>query len=224
MSYLFDCTDDYGRSTGLVRARGAVEDEQLVVIPTENAYGVGCDAFSRKAVWAIHRLKGRRRGAAVPPPVLVPHGRTLDGLATGVPDEARALAEAFWPGPLTLICRSQPSLSWDLGDSADGAVSIRMPLHPLALELLEATGPLALTAANAPGGAVPTTCEDARDQLGEAVELYLDAGPCVRSAMSTVVDARGETLHLVRAGGVTVEQLREVAPGIVLPDVPGVGA
>jgi len=212
VSYLFDCSDEYGRSRGLVQAAGAVEDEQLVVVPTESVYGVGCDAFARAAVREIHRLKGHR----TPPPVLVPHGRTLDGLATGVPPAARALAEAFWPGPLTLVCRAQPTLDWDLGN-AQGTVSVRMPLHPVALELLERTGPLALTTANRPGEPAPTTCEEAQDQLGEAVEVYLDAGPALRQGLSTVVDARGEVPRLVRAGAVPLAELREVAPDLVAP-------
>jgi tRNA threonylcarbamoyl adenosine modification protein (Sua5/YciO/YrdC/YwlC family) len=219
VSYLFDCSDDYGRSRGLARAAGAVEDGQLVVVPTESAYGVGCDAFSRSAVAAIHAVKARADGRPArrsPPPVLVPHGRTLDGLATGVPDAARALAEAFWPGQLTLLCRAQPTLDWNLGDSG-GTVQVRMPLHPVALELLERTGPLALTGANGPGGAVPTTCDDAREQLGDAVEVYLDAGPSPRSGVSTVVDARSDELRLVRPGALTVELLLEVAPDLVVP-------
>jgi tRNA threonylcarbamoyl adenosine modification protein (Sua5/YciO/YrdC/YwlC family) len=189
-----------------------VEDEQLVVLPTESVYGVGCDAFARSAVREIHRLKGHR----APPPVLVPHGRTLDGLATGIGTQARALAEAFWPGSLTLLCMAQPTLDWDLGN-ARGTVSVRMPLHPVALELLERTGPLALTSANLTGRPVPTTCEEARNQLGEAVEVYLDAGPALREGLSTVVDARGDVPRLIRAGAVTVQALRAVAPDLEVP-------
>ena len=213
MSYVFDCSEEYDRDRGLVRAAAAVEDGQLVVLPTESVYGLGCDAFAPAAVREIHRVKGSRN----PPPVLVPHGRTLDGLATGLSGAARALAEAFWPGPLTLVCRAQPSLSWDLGD-ARGSVSVRMPLHPLALELLERTGPLAVTSAAAPGGPQPDTCEAAREQVGEAAEVYLDAGPALRTGVSTVVDARGETLRLVRPGAVGVAELRAVVADLVAPD------
>ena len=151
MSYPFDCADPAGRRRGLDAAVAAVHNEQLVVLPVESAYGVACDAFSVDAVADLLEFKGDP--ARRPPAVLVPNARTIEGLAADVPDAARALAEAFWPGLLTLVCTQQPTLRWDLGDNR-GTVSLRMPVHPLALELLTRTGPLALTTA-APSDAGP---------------------------------------------------------------------
>ncbi len=148
--------------------------------------------------------------------MLVPNVRTLDGLAADITEAARSLAEAFWPGLLTLVCTAQPTLRWELGASR-GTVSLRMPVHPLALELLERTGPLALTTAAPIGVAAPRDCEQARELLGDAVEVYLDAGAVPWTAASTVVDARGEVPRVVRLGGVSPAELREVVPGIEVP-------
>lgn len=211
MSYRFDCVDSAGRSRGLARARAALEAAELVVLPTESAYGLACDAFSLEGLRALRAAKGNPR---LCPPVLIGSGRTLDGLATDVTAKARALAEAFWPGPLTLICRAQPTLEWGLG-GAQAPVSLRMPLHPLALQLLAATGPLALTAANAPGRAVPTTYEQASEQLGDAVAIYLDAGEVGSYATSTVVDGRGEQPKVMRRGALSVQTLREVVADVL---------
>jgi tRNA threonylcarbamoyl adenosine modification protein (Sua5/YciO/YrdC/YwlC family) len=156
----------------------------------------------------------------MPPPVLVAHARTLDGLATDIPPEARALAEAFWPGPLTLVCHAQPSLDWDLGDTR-GTVAIRIPLHPVALELLDRTGPLAVSSANLTGKPAATTCAEAMEQLGDAVPLYLDAGPAAGSVPSTIVDATGETPRVLRDGALELARLREVVPGLL--DLDGLG-
>src|SRR5690606_16252855 len=98
--------------------------------------------------------------------------RTLDGLATDVPTAVRALAEAFWPGGLTVILRAQPSLAWDLGET-HGTVALRMPDHPAALALLRRTGPLAVSSANLTGRPAATTAADADRQLGAQVAVIL---------------------------------------------------
>ena len=214
MSYPFDCADPAGRRRGLDSAVSAVQNGALVVVPVESAYGLACDAFSAPAVAALHALKGDP--ARRPPAVLVPNVRTLDGLATDVPEPTRALAEAFWPGLLTLVCAAQPTLNWDLGDTR-GTVSLRMPVHPLALELLERTGPLALTTAAPFGTPAPRECEAARDLLGEAVDIYLDAGTAPWTGTSTVIDGRGDVPRVVRLGAVGLDELREVAPGTLAP-------
>ena len=94
----------------------------------------------------------------------------------GSPAPARDLIEAFWPGGLTVVASVQPSLQWDLGETG-GTVAVRMPLHPVALELLRATGPMAVSSANRSGLPPATTCDEAVEQLGEAVSIYLDGGP-----------------------------------------------
>jgi tRNA threonylcarbamoyl adenosine modification protein (Sua5/YciO/YrdC/YwlC family) len=214
VTFPFDCADPAGRRRGLEAAVAGVQDGGLVVLPVESSYAVACDAFSARAVAALLDLKGDR--ARRPPAVAVPTVRTLDGLAADVPAATRALAEAFWPGLLTLVCAAQPTLRWDLGDNR-GTVSLRMPVHAVALELLSRTGPLAFTTAAPTGTAAPRECEDARELLGDAVDVYLDAGPSPWTAASTVVDARREVPRVVRLGGVGVEELRSVVPDVEVP-------
>jgi L-threonylcarbamoyladenylate synthase len=137
--------------------------------------------------------------------------RTLDGLATDVPAGARALAEAFWPGGLTLIVRAQPSLAWDLGETR-GTVALRVPDHETARALLSRTGPLAVSSANRTGSPAAVTAQEAYDQLGDSVAVYLDGGDAPGQVASSIVDATGPALRLVRAGALSLEQLNEVTP------------
>ena len=120
------------------------------------------------------------------------------------------LIDEFWPGGLTLVCRANRSLNWDLGDT-QGTVAVRMPLHSVALELLKETGPLAVSSANLTGSAPATTAAEAQEQLGDAVSVYLDGGPCANDVASTIVDLTGNVPRLLRAGTVSVGRLREVA-------------
>jgi L-threonylcarbamoyladenylate synthase len=173
-------------------------------------YGVGADAFDRNAVRAVLAAKGRGRN--MPPPVLVANPRVLDGLARDIPAYARELVDAFWPGGLTMVCRAQPSLDWDLGDN--GTVAVRMPLHRTALALLDRTGPLAVTSANRTGEPAATTCAEAEEQLGEAVSVYLDGGPCAGSLASTIIDVTGERAQVLRVGALELSRLRTVVPDL----------
>jgi L-threonylcarbamoyladenylate synthase len=209
----FDTTTDSGRRTGAQIAADAVARGEVIVLPTDTVYGVGADAFDRKAVAAVLAAKGR--GRDMPPPVLVPHVRALDGLAADVPACARELVAAFWPGPLTLVCRAQPSLDWDLGDT-HGTVALRMPLHRVALEVLEKTGPLAVTSANRTGSPAATTCDEAVEMLGDAVSIYLDAGPSPSSVASTIIDVTGDVPRVLRAGPLEADRLLTVVPDLRL--------
>ncbi|WP_052274376.1 L-threonylcarbamoyladenylate synthase [Arthrobacter sp. L77] len=227
MTTSYDCSDPTQRSEGLAAAQRAVSLKQCIVLPTDTVYGIGADAFSPQAVATLLASKGRGRN--MPPPVLIPRIQTLDGLATEVHPDARRLAEAFWPGGLTLICLAQPSLTWDLGDTL-GTVALRMPDDETALELLTLTGPLAVSSANRTGRPAATTAAEAAEQLAESVAVYLDAGPRADAGGtgSTIVDTTGELLRVVRQGTVSLEQLRAVVPGVVgidgeLPDVPDAG-
>lgn len=211
MSRLFDCSQDSDLLAGMRLARAAVRKGELVVIPTDTVYGVAADAFSPAAVQKLLDAKGRTRQS--PPPVLVPGIATLEALAAEIPDAVRDLVDAFWPGGLTIVLPAQPSLAWDLGDT-DGTVAVRMPDNRVALELLEETGPLAVSSANLTGKPAATTAQEAMDMLGESVDVYLDAGPS-ESTASTIVDAtalvapRGK-VTILREGAVTRSQLREV--------------
>jgi L-threonylcarbamoyladenylate synthase len=149
VSYRFDCREPAARGNALATAVTALAADGLVVLPTDTGYGLGCDAFSRAGIDGLRAARGGDRAAA--PPVLIPRTGTLDGLAADLSGPARELAEAFWPGPLTLVCRAQPTLDWDLGP-ARGTVAVRVPLHPLALELLDRVGPMAVTGAGPGGG------------------------------------------------------------------------
>jgi len=208
----FDMAVAAERSVGIEAATDAVRRGELVVLPTDTVYGLGADAFSPEAVAGLLAAKGR--GRDLPVPVLVGSTRTLHGIATGLSRTARDLVEAFWPGGLTVVARVQPSLRWDLGETG-GTVAVRMPLHPVAIELLQATGPMAVSSANISGRPPATTVGEAVEQLGEAVSVYLDGGTSGEPVPSTIVDVSGEVPRLLRAGAVRVEDLREVAGEVV---------
>lgn len=214
MSRRYDCRGAE-RADGLREAAAALRRGELVVLPTDTVYGVGADAFTPRAVDSLLRAKGR--GRDMPVPVLVGSWTTLDGLVDEVSDTARSLVEAFWPGALTLVLRHARSLAWDLGDGR-GTVAVRMPLHPVALDLLRETGPLAVSSANRSGAAPATTADEAQAQLGEAVAAYLDAGPVGTATgpavASTILDLTGQVPLVLRTGAVPVDSLREVVPDV----------
>ena len=212
MSLFYDCSDPAERAEGLEAALDSVKRGELVVLPTDTVYGIGADAFQPDAIDALLATKGR--GRDMPVPVLVGSWSGLDGLTLVVTPTARELVEAFWPGALTLVVEHAPSLAWDLGD-ARGTVAVRMPLHPVALELLARTGPMGVSSANRTGQPPPVTAEEARDQLGYPVAVYLDAGPSGDPVPSTIVDVTGEVPRLLRAGAVPLDRLREVVGDIV---------
>jgi len=203
----YDCADPDSRREGLAAAARAVRAGQLVVLPTDTVYGLGCDAFSRTAVWSL--LSAKNRGPDMPVPVLVGSWSTIDGLVLGVPKVARDLIEAFWPGGLSLVLPHAPSLAWDLG-STKGTVMLRMPLHPVALELLRDVGPMAVSSANVSGSPPATNVADAQSQLGESVSVYLDGGASGEPIASTVLDLTGEDPRILREGAVTQADLAEV--------------
>jgi L-threonylcarbamoyladenylate synthase len=208
---LYDCRSLADRDRGIAAAIEAVKNGELVVLPTDTVYGVGADAFTPHAVKALLAAKGRP--PQMPPPVLVGSRHTLDGLVFTLPAVARDLVDAFWPGALTVVVEHSPSLQWDLGDT-DGTVAVRMPLHPVALEVLRETGPMAVSSANKTGQPPAVTAEEARDQLGYAVRVYLEAGPCPDPVPSTIVDVTGAVPRVLRAGAIPLEKLRDVVPDI----------
>lgn len=215
VSERYSCADPDELEAGLKAAVTATREGALVVLPTDTVYGLGCDAFDHAAVRDLLSVKGR--GREMPPPVLISARTTLDALAAGVPDSGRTLAEKFWPGPLTLICREQQTLQWDLGETR-GTVALRMPDHPVALSLLARTGPLAVSSANRTGMAAATSAEEAEDMLGGSVEVYLDDGPVTRGVPSTIVDVTGPVPRLLRAGALSLDELRDVAPDVLDED------
>lgn len=207
MSQVFNCGDESQRATGLASAVSAAKGSRLVVLPTDTVYGIGADAFDSTAVAALLAAKGR--GRDMPVPVLVGSWHTIDGLVYTVPAAARELIRAFWPGALSLVVRQAPSLQWDLGD-ANGTVMLRMPLHPVAIDLLRQVGPMAVSSANISGRPAAVTAVQAREQLGDLVEVYLDGGPAEQQAASTIVDLTGAHPRVLREGPVTIEAIAGV--------------
>ena len=207
MSARYDCTDAAQRVTGLAEAAASLRKGDLAVIPTDTVYGLAADAFSPPAVTGLLAAKGRDR--QMPPPVLVGTVRAATALVEDLSAFGKDLIDEFWPGGLTLVLRANRNLIWDLGDTK-GTVAVRMPLHELALELLKETGPLAVSSANRSGAPPATTAADAEAQLGEAVAVYLDGGPCSGDVPSTIVDLTGAVPKLLRAGVISIARLREV--------------
>jgi L-threonylcarbamoyladenylate synthase len=207
MSARYDCTVPVERAAGISEAAAALSKGELAVLPTDTVYGVGADAFIPVAVSALVSARGGGRHA--PPSVLVGSRRAAFALVEDVSSSASDLIDEFWPGALTLVFRSSRSLVWDLGDTK-GTVAVRMPLHPVALDLLKETGPLAVSSANVTGSSPPMTVDEAESQLGDAVSVYLDSGRCPGDVASTIVDVTGPVPRLLRKGAISVGRLRNV--------------
>ena len=209
----------------------------LVILPTDTVYGIGCDAANAGAVERLLAVKGR--GRRMPPPVLVADPADLTGVVAQVPGAARALMDAFWPGPLTLVLDVDETLTWDLGETR-GTIAVRMPAHELALSLLRRSGPLAVTSANPTGAPPATDAASARaafpgrvrsvDELapdGEAAGavrrediLLLDGGATPGPVPSTIVTLAGEHARaprILRQGVLALADLERVA-GVALSE------
>lgn len=213
----FDCTgaDPESYAAAIEAARQAVEAGECVVLPTDTVYGIAVDAFSADAVQRLLDAKGR--GRDMPPPVLIGEARLIRALAVDVPQPAKDLIERHWPGALTVICKIQPSLRMDLGDSED-TIALRVPDHELTREVLRRTGPMAVSSANRSGQPAALDCDDAIAQLGGSVSVYLDGGPltAAEGAPSTIVDfTQRDEGEVLRIGALTVEVLRETVPDLV---------
>ncbi|MDO8960249.1 MAG: L-threonylcarbamoyladenylate synthase [Rhodocyclaceae bacterium] len=184
--------NDIQRAVELLRAG------ELVAFPTETVYGLGADARNPAAVAKIFAAKGRP--ADHPLIVHIPDATHLDRWARDISPAARALAEKFWPGPLTLILKRQPAVL-DAITGGQDTVGLRIPNHPVALELLKAfDGGIAAPSANRFGRISPTTAQHVRDDLGDAVAMILDGGPCAVGIESTIVDMSGPRTTVLRPG------------------------
>ena len=205
------------RDAAVTAAAAAVRRGELVVIPTDTVYGIAADAFSPEAVRRLLQAKGR--GREMPPPVLVSAATTLDALAEGVPAWARTLVQEFWPGPLTLVCRQQGSLMWDLGETL-GTVAVRMPDDEVALAVLERTGPLAVSSANLTSMPAATDADQAEKMLGGAVSVIVDAGASPGGEASTIIDVTVAKGRVLRLGALSLEQLNAALEehGVVLEE------
>lgn len=222
MQRIYDCSIDTDLLTGMRLAKVSLGRNELVVLPTDTVYGLAADAFSPKGVAALLAAKGR--GPQSPPPVLIGNFAALHALADTVPDVAQRLADTFWPGALTMILKSQPSLTWDLG-ATKGTVALRMPDHKIALALLEEVGPLAVSSANLTGEPAAATCQQAEAYLGDRVAVYLDGGASPKAQASTILDLTDIVdsydtdgnltttgkIRIVRQGALSEAKIRSVA-------------
>lgn len=213
MSDVVDATGD-GRDRAVQAAAAALRGGNLVVLPTDTVYGVAADAFDQEGTAAVFRAKDRTR--SFPLPVLVRSPKQVIGLVTTIPEAAEHLMAAYWPGPLTLVVRCDPNLTWDLGDN-EGTVALRMPLDDVTLDVIREVGPLAVTSANRSGRPPARTAAEAQQSLGESVLVYVDDGPRTDAAPSTIVDLTRAEPHVLREGAVDADQALAVARGELAP-------
>jgi tRNA threonylcarbamoyl adenosine modification protein (Sua5/YciO/YrdC/YwlC family) len=217
VSRRYDCSEPLERNRGIAEAAAAVRRGELVVLPTDTVYGIGCDAFTPAAVTALLAAKGR--GREMPPPVLVGSVRAGVALVDDLGTYGQDLIDEFWPGALTLVCRANPNLTWDLGDTK-GTVAVRMPLDQFALELLRETGPMAVSSANLSGAAAARSAEDAEKQLGDSVAVYLDGARSGEGEASSIIDLTGPVPRLLRAGAIPEDKLRAVCGVLLVQEEP----
>lgn len=206
----FLLADEAQREAGITAATGSLRDGELVVFPTDTVYGLAADAFSATAVAKLLAAKGR--GREMPPPVLIPDLSTLNAITTDVPLWVDALSKHFWPGALTLVLPAQPSLQWDLGETA-GSVAVRIPNDPIALELLQRTGPLAVSSANLTAHPAATDADQAQAMLAPEIAVLLDGGERTAQVPSTILDCRGEAPVALRAGAISAAEIAEFLRG-----------
>lgn len=189
----------------MIAATNAIRDGNLVVLPTDTVYGIGCDAFSPEAVERLLAAKGR--GRQMPPPVLVSSAVTLEALGDRMSSWVLDLTREYWPGPLTVVVHQQTSLHWDLGETK-GTVAVRMPDHEFTLGVLGRVGPMAVSSANVSGQTAATTVEQAQEMLGEKVPVYLDAGPSSGEMASTILDCTTDRPQILRQGALSFAELK----------------
>ena len=191
----------------------ALRDGDLVAFPTETVYGLGADAQNPDAVRKVYEVKGRP--ATHPLIVHIDHPRLLERWALSVPPAAQALADRFWPGPLTLVLRRAPAVDLAITGGQD-TVAVRVPAHPVAQQLLRAFGGgIAAPSANRYGHVSPTRADHVRDEFGDAVKVVLDGGDCKIGLESTIVSCVDAVPRLLRPGFITLSQLRSVVPDVV---------
>lgn len=213
MTIRIDCGHGANRERAISMALSTSRRGGLIVIPTESMYAVVTDAFVSRGTRALRTLKSL--DSSVPLSVLVPNAQTVTGITASVPSSGRNLMSALWPGELTLLFDPGRTLLWDHPDNAP--LAVRMPIHPLALAVLQATGPLASTSATV--NALPVTTSHGLEQLElDVIDLILDAGDLVENSTdvvtSTVVNCTVTPPTVVRPGSCDLATLQAVVPEI----------
>jgi L-threonylcarbamoyladenylate synthase len=195
-------------------ARRLLREGEVVVFPTDTIYGLGAIAFERVAVRRIFAVKQRPPDKALP--VFIYQIDDLNLVARRVPNRAWRLLQAFWPGDLTVVLPKNLALP-NLVTVGQNTVAVRIPNHPVCLELVIAAGrPLAVTSANLSGLPTPTTAQEVAQQLGGRVPLILDGGPSPTTQASSIIDLSVDPPRLLRQGRLTLEMLQEYLPNISL--------
>jgi L-threonylcarbamoyladenylate synthase len=181
----------------------ALDAGRLIVYPTDTLYGLGCDPFDGRAVERVFAVK--RRPADQPIALALAHPDQIPTYASVSPISRGFIAKHL-PGPVTILLRATAEAPAPLV-SAGGLLGIRVPDHPVARSFAKAFGPITTTSANLHGGPSPATCEAARRQLGDAVDLYIDCGPAPHGTESTIVDVSGDSVNVMREGVLRREEL-----------------
>jgi tRNA threonylcarbamoyl adenosine modification protein (Sua5/YciO/YrdC/YwlC family) len=192
-----------GQAESLQLALELLQDGQVVAFPTDTVYGLAADLHNPQAIQRLYAIKGREAAKAIG--VLVGSPQVLDQITAGMNSLAQHLAQRFWPGPLTLVVPSHPSLPAIL--SPLPTVGVRMPDHVDALALLNLSGPLAVTSANLSGAASAVIAQDVYDQIGAQIPLILDGGKAPGGLSSTVVDCTQATFKILRVGPISQQEL-----------------
>lgn len=197
------------RSIELEEAVRSLNSGGVVVFPTDTLYGLGADVFSLAALQRIFSIKGRRADLALP--VLVAGLDQVEAVAQPMSAQAQRLAERFWPGPLTLVMRRSPDLPGLVTGGAD-TVAVRMPGHPVPLELARRLGrPITGTSANRSGQPDLLDLSALENQLGNLVDHIIQTGPVPAGTASTIVNVTGDTPQLLRGGAISLEEILEAA-------------
>lgn len=205
-------------SETIARAVATLKAGGLVAIPTETVYGLAADAANGRAVAGLYSAKGR---PSFNPLIAHVSSREMARREGNFNAGAQALADAFWPGPLTLVVDlAETSSVSDLARAGLPSIALRMPAHPVARQLLTAYGaPLVAPSANPSGRISPTTAEHVAVDMEDQVDLILDGGPCLSGLESTIIDARADTPSLLRPGSLDPNEIEAVWPGLQRPSL-----
>ena len=196
------------------RAKFLLREGEIAAFPTDTVYGVGANAFERFAVRQIFAIKKRPPDKALP--VFITQVDDLNLVARHIPNPAWSLLQALWPGALTVVLPKNPALP-DIVTAGQDTVAVRIPNHPVCLELVNRVGrPLAVTSANVSGQDTPPTAQGVADQLGPELPLVLDGGPSPTPIPSTIIDLSVSPPRLLRQGELSLTTLQEYLPDLSL--------
>jgi L-threonylcarbamoyladenylate synthase len=196
------------RDEHLARALKSIRDGYVIVVPLEHGYVYACDAFSHFAVRAMHVLRGDALGVVAQ--VIIPNAKTAQGLSRSMRADVQELTNAFWPGLLSLNVKPQMGLAWDLGDDQRlDQISLRMPQEGFVLDLMQKSGPLAITSITNNG--LPTLLDVERFE-NPGVDVIFDGGQLPAGPRTTVINVSDDGMELVREGAISRESLQKVSP------------